>query len=400
MNFLRILIILSVLLAMLTDPAAALLAAQTALETWWSKVLPALLPFFIISELCSRVGLIRALSIWLTPVMQPLFRLPGAAALGVILGFFSGSPTGGAIAGELRREGLVSRNEGERLLAFTNNAGPLYILITVAATLNQPQIGFWLALAHYPLNLLFGLLLRFFAQADEQNNRRNANKTSNINKTSRKSAAELLAAGMNAIQTAPRQPFSLILKESSLKALTNIGMIGAFMLCFSLLLLTLRQTGLLKLLQICLLPLCRLFGLPESVLPALSEGFFEMTLGINTLGECDAPLFAKLLAASVILSWGGISIHSQISGVTSDCDLSLKYYLPCRILHCLAAPLLLLMLQNHFDINTVSTSAAHFAANLPPWLLLPGALLLPSALCLGVLLLISFICAAQMGTQK
>jgi sporulation integral membrane protein YlbJ len=387
MNFLRILIILSVLLAMLTAPAAALSAAQSALETWWSKVLPALLPFFIISELCSRTGLIRALSIWLTPIMQPLFRLPGAAALGVILGFFSGSPTGGTIAGELRRERLISRNEGERLLAFTNNAGPLYILITVAATLNEPQVGLWLALAHYPLNLLFGLLLRFFAKSAEVT----------PPQTCYKSATELWLAGLNAIKTAPKQPFSLILKESSLKALTNIGMIGAFMLCFSLLLLMLRRTGLLKLLQICLLPLCHLFDLPESVLPALSEGFFEMTIGINTLGESAAPLFAKLLAASVILSWSGISIHSQISGVISDCDLSLKYYLPCRILHCIAAPLLLLKLQNQFDI---STSAAHFAANLPPCLLIPGALLLPSIILLGILLLIAFFSAAQNGKQK
>ena len=121
---------------MLQQPQAALLAAQNALGSWWRNVLPALLPFFILTEFLSRCGFIRALSIWLEPIMQPLFRLPGAAALGIILGFFAGSPTGGAIAGQLRSQQLISRNEGERLTAFCNNAGPLYVMITA-----EPAFG-------------------------------------------------------------------------------------------------------------------------------------------------------------------------------------------------------------------------------------------------------------------
>ncbi len=374
MNVFYILLTMAVLAVVLLEPQAALSAAAGALNSWWSKVLPALLPFFIASELLSRLGLLRALGVWLTPIMRPPFRLPGAAALGLLLGFFSGSPTGGAVAADLKRRGLVSKNEGERMLAFCNNAGPLYLLLTVAALLEAPAAGLWLALAQYPINLALGVLLRFWGEKTPRSSGKHI------------SRRELLRRGLQELQNAPREPISRILQASSFKALANIGMIGAFMLCFSLLLLALQTFGLLALLQTALLPLAALFGLPQSVLPGLSEGLFEMTLGLQTLSEADAGLFTKVLAASMILGWSGLSIHAQIAGVCADAGLSLKYYLPCRLIHVLSAPLLLTLLRERLQLP-----GSTFAALLPEQLLLPGLLLLPAALCLGLLLLIAFL---------
>lgn len=383
-NFFRILLALAIFITILTQPAQALAAVQNAMNSWWRYVVPALLPFFILTDFFSRTGLIRAFSVWLAPIMQPLFRLPGAAALGICLGFFAGSPTGGAIAANLRQQGLVSRNEGNRLVAFCNNAGPLYILLTVTAALQQPAIGLWLVLAHYPLNLLWGLLLRFLPAAK--------GKPTSANPEMPLSARQLFQQGWQAAfgpQNQP-QPLGLLLKNSSLQSLSTIGMIGAFMLIFSLLLLTLRSLGLMRLLQLLLTPLCHLLGLPETVLPALADGCFEMTLGIDTLAACSAPLSAKLLAAAMILAWGGLSVHCQIAGVLADCDLSLRYYLPCRLLHLLAAPGLLLFCQNQGWLNLASSTLPPGLSLLPAWLLLPGALLLPGLILLGALLLISF----------
>ncbi len=151
----------------------------------------------------------------------------------------------------------------------------------------------------------------------------------------------------------------------------------------------------LKLLQLALLPLCRLLNLPSSVLPALADGCFEMTLGIDALATCSAPLSAKLLTASIILAWSGLSIHCQIAGVLADSDLSLRYYLPCRLLHVLAAPALLLFCQNHGWLSLNSGWFAQTGPAVPDWLLLPGALLLPGLFSLGFLLAISFSLAGR-----
>lgn len=383
-NVLRILAAAGVLISILLYPQDTMQAAGRALHSWWNNVLPSLLPFFICAELLSRLGLLQALGIWLTPIMQPLFRLPGAAALGLTLGFFSGSPTGAAIAGDLRRRGLITRNEGDRLLAFTNNAGPLYVMLTVSSVLGMPQAGIWLAIAHYPLNLLCGLLLRFAAERHSR-------------QTAQYDLPALLASGWHSITHAPCVPLGTMLKDSSLQALQNIGMIGAFMLVFSLILHALRHSGLLGIIQLVLQPLCALLSLPPEVLPALSEGLFEMTLGIVTLGESTASPAAKLVAAAIILSWSGLSIHAQISGMISGTDLSLRYYLPCRILHSLAAPLLLILLQSHTGIPVFAAAAQHL------WLLRllsPGALLLSWAGCTAMLLAVSWLIAGLTAAKR
>lgn len=383
MNIFYIIITLLTLISMLSDPSAALASAQGALSGWWSKVLPALLPFFIISELCTRIGLINLLGIWLTPIMQPLFRLPGAAAIGLLLGFFSGSPTGGAIAANLRSQGLISRNEGERMLAFCNNVGPLYLLITVSALLEEPAVGLYLAAVQYPINLLFGFLLRFFAPK--------------MSAPPPISPLALLNQGIAALKATPVQPISILLKESSMKALTNIGMIGAFMVIFSLLLSTIRHFGINQLLYAALRPLCSLLGLSDEALAALSDGLFEMTLGIQTLSAANIDLFDKLLCAAVILGWSGLSIHSQIAGVCSGSDLRLRYYLPCRIVHAIFAPLLLLLLKDRITLN----SSTWATASPPPWLNMPGAMLAPAVLLLFIMLLLSLtLCFARNLTHR
>lgn len=372
MNIFYIIITVATLVAMLAEPAAALSAAQSALDSWWNKVLPALLPFFIISELCSRVGLINLLGVWLTPIMQPLFRLNGTAAIGLLLGFFSGSPTGGAVAANLRTQDLISRNEGERMLAFCNNVGPLYLLITVSALLGEPAVGMYLAAVQYPINLLFGLLLRFFAP-------RGKSALPPI------SPFALFGEGIAAFKSTPVRPIAILLKESSAKALTNIGMIGAFMLIFSLLITSLKFFGINRLLCSALSPLCALLNLPTAATTALCDGLFEMTLGIQTLADSNLDLFDKLICAAVILGWSGLSIHIQIAGVCSNSDLRLKYYIPCRLAHALLAPLILLLFKSRITLN----SSTWATTNLSPWLGAFGAVFAPAVLLI-ILLIISF----------
>ena len=76
----------------------------------------------------------------------------------------------------------------------------------------------------------------------------------------------------------------------------------------------------LALLERCLIPLCRLLGLPESLAGSLSYGLFEMTLGISHLETAAAPLLAKTVAASMILAWNGLCVQAQIMGVLAGTD--------------------------------------------------------------------------------
>ncbi len=59
----------------------------------------------------------------------------GIGAYAFIMGIISGYPVGAKIVTEFRKNGDCSRAEAERLLAFTNNSGPLFIIGTVGISM-------------------------------------------------------------------------------------------------------------------------------------------------------------------------------------------------------------------------------------------------------------------------
>ena len=63
--------------------------------------------------------------------MKPLFNISGEGAFALIMGIISGYPTGAKIATIFRENGTCTKEECERLLSFTNNSGPLFIIGTV-----------------------------------------------------------------------------------------------------------------------------------------------------------------------------------------------------------------------------------------------------------------------------
>jgi nucleoside recognition membrane protein YjiH len=55
----------------------------------------------------------------------------GESAICLILGTLSGYPMGAKLACNLKDNNICTKYEAERLLAFTNNSGPLFIISTV-----------------------------------------------------------------------------------------------------------------------------------------------------------------------------------------------------------------------------------------------------------------------------
>ena len=59
----------------------------------------------------------------------------GIGAYAFIMGIISGYPVGAKIVTEFRKNGNCSRAEAERLLSFTNNSGPLFIIGTIGVSM-------------------------------------------------------------------------------------------------------------------------------------------------------------------------------------------------------------------------------------------------------------------------
>lgn len=60
--------------------------------------------------------------------MRPLFNVPGEGSYALLMGIVSGYPIGAKIIVNLKEKGICNKIEAERLLAFTNNSSPLFII--------------------------------------------------------------------------------------------------------------------------------------------------------------------------------------------------------------------------------------------------------------------------------
>lgn len=93
--------------------------------------------------------------------VKKFFNVPGEGGLALIMGIISGYPTGAKIAVNFRVNKICSKEEAERLLAFTNNSGPLFILGTVGISLfGNLKIGYILLVSHIISCIIVGLIFK------------------------------------------------------------------------------------------------------------------------------------------------------------------------------------------------------------------------------------------------
>lgn len=145
-------------------------AAKDGLSLFANSVLPSLLPFFIATELLSYTGIIEVLGKALNKFMRPIFNVPGEGAFAFIMGIISGYPIGAKIVTSFRQNGICTKEEGERLLAFTNNSGPLFIIGTVGISLFfDTRTGILLFLSHLLACISVGIVFRFWKKRGIEN---------------------------------------------------------------------------------------------------------------------------------------------------------------------------------------------------------------------------------------
>ena len=141
-----------------------LVAARNGLALFATSVLPTLFPFFVATELLLKTNFINILGRFLNKFVKPIFNIPGESVIAIILGTISGYPIGAKVVCDLKREKRISKTEAERLISFTNNSGPLFILATVGIALyNDKKIGTILLVSHILASLSVGILYTFIS---------------------------------------------------------------------------------------------------------------------------------------------------------------------------------------------------------------------------------------------
>ncbi|ACA59169.1 sporulation integral membrane protein YlbJ [Candidatus Desulforudis audaxviator] len=363
---------LALIVILAVRPRTAFEGALVGMDTWWNIVFPALLPFFVVSELVLGLGLAGFVGVLLEPVMRPIFALPGSASFAVAVGYSSGYPVGANFTARLRSAGQCTRAEAEHLLSFTNNASPLFILVAVAVGMfNNPALGPFLLGIHYLANLTLGLVFRRYRPQER------GQFSGSVHHLWRRAVHEFMTAD-------GRHP-GLILGEAVKTAVAKLLVIGGFIVLFAVTIHLLDSFGLLSVLAGLFGLLLQPLGFHSGLNLPLATGFFEMTLGIRAVSETAAPLVQQLIAVQLILAWSGLSIQAQVASFVSHTDIRLRLYVMGRIAHAVLAVVLTLLLFPVFEPLLVTPVVAAPGLELAWTAVFQTSILL--ALCLPLALL-------------
>lgn len=271
---------------LLARSAEAAQAVREGLALCAGSVIPALFPFLAVS------GLLTALDAGASPALGPLARLLGCSRAGArafLLGLTGSYPVGARTVAQLYRRGGISRREACRLLLFSNNCGPAFILgVAGLGCFGSLRAGVLLWGVHILAALVIALALpRRAAEPPERPG-----------------------------PVPARPPLVPALIAAVRDAAGTMVYICGFVVFFLVLL---RVMG-------------RVTGLSHPVL----SGAVELTQGILALPHTRRGF----VWAAGLLGWGGLSVHGQSAAVLSGTDLPMGPYLAAKAAHAAVSVLL------------------------------------------------------------
>jgi len=256
--------------------------------------------------------------------MRPLFNVPGECAFAFIMGLISGYPTGGKIVSDLRQQGLCTKDEGDRMLAFTNNSGPLFIISCVGISLfGDTKTGILLLCTHILAGITVGILFGKLSTKNTKNAKYLS--TQNVNHSTLKDPVTISNLGR-------------VLGKSIQNAISTVLMIGGFVVIFSVIISILEQSHVLNMISQFFNPILSLLGFSTDFANPILSGIIELTNGVSKVANIHIKAVSQsIILCAFLLGFGGFSVLFQVFSLLNKTDLSMKKYVIGKFLQGLIA---------------------------------------------------------------
>lgn len=259
-----------------------------SLNIWITSLLPALFPFFIVSDILINYDVIKYFPKVIRNSIKYLFNVSDNGLVIILLSMLSGFPSNARNIKNMYLDKKITKEEGEHLLYFTHFSNPMFILGTIPLILNSNKISKYILISHYLANIILGICLRKYNRVNDSNN-------SNYKED--------------------KHNFGLVLTTSIRKSLDSVlsilGTLTVFLIISTLLI--------------------NFFNL-DNTSSLLIKSILELTSGLKELGSYNLLNKYLFIISSCILSFGGLSVHMQVINELVDTDISYKNYFIGRIL--------------------------------------------------------------------
>ncbi len=266
---------------------------------WFNTLVPSMLPMFILSDILINYNFIYYIPSRITNVISKLFNISKEAVLVLFISLIAGFPSNAIAIKTSYDLSLLSKNEASHLLLFTHFANPLFILQTVGVFyLKNNTYGIIILISHILSSFIIAFIFR------NKNNPTCNNYISNSSKC---------------------QNFTIIFSNSIKKSINTLLMISGTVTSF-LIISTL---------------ICHIFNL-NSYLSVLVKSILEMTMGLSSLADLYINDIYKVILSTSIISFGGLSIHMQVSSILED--IPYINYFKGRIYHVIISGVISLLI--------------------------------------------------------
>ena len=236
---------------------------------WFKNIVPNLLPMFIITSLIIESNLIINICNIFGKLFNKIFKCSNYGIFIYFLSLFTGSPSNAKYINDLVNNNLISNTLSDKLLLFTSNYNTLLIYSLLTLYLNK-SISIKIISIIIISNIIVGLIFRNINYIDLKTNY--IKRKINISK---------------------------IIKDTIDTLLMILGTLIFFNIIINLL------------------------PIKNMLLKNILNGFLEITTGLKGLEYLDISTNIKILLSTVYLSFGGLSIHTQIKSILPDTNYTL-----------------------------------------------------------------------------
>ena len=285
----------------LTAPKDAVNAASVGLVLWYTRVLPTLLPFVILSNILMDSNYLQYLNKITAPLVSRLIPVSDNGAFVLLSGFLFGFPIGSKNCAALLASGKITRREADVLFIITNNISPVFVTSFILYT----QL-----ILYFPALLLGSILLSTDARHTKDHTAFHAQKQP--------------ASGS--------QMNFKIIDTGIMDGFETLTRLGGYIMLFSMIASLLQK-----------LPVPR-------VVTLILTGMVEITNGIAMLPDSGLPQSVQYVLAVVYTAFGGLSGIAQTSSMIRDTPLSIKRYCIAKLLLAACCGLLACLVSQIFHL--------------------------------------------------
>ncbi len=270
----RFLFMILLLIMLLAFHDTVIIGTQNGLLLWYQTLIPALLPFILVTNAMSETNAYYAI------VKHFQGNASGKAyeIIAILLGNLCGYPIGGKIINDFVKNQCITTTQANRILALSSQASPMFLVGYVYNHIFHQIMPLSIFLICIYLPVFIYYFITAFSISEEN--------------------AEARCIASHQIN----------MKDTFLHAVETMVMIGLYVIIFSIL-------------------LAMLLPAFQGTLPKIALSFLEITTGLSVLNALTIHTPLKIALLCSLCSFGGICSVFQVMGVLDYQVRQTKKYL-------------------------------------------------------------------------